>query len=685
MNLIGKTIGHYQIIEKLGQGGFADVYLAKDTNLERDVALKILRTETFPPIDLERIVQRFRKEIQVLADLEHPNIIHILYHGDHDGKPYLVMPYISGGTLKNLLKKPIAWQEAFKIFLPVLEAVAYAHEKKIIHRDIKPSNILLRFNKAEKLSPLLTDFGLAKILDDTELSLSFSSEAIGSLNYMSPEQKRGKATFSSDQYSLGVILFQMITGHLPMDDFDNPHDPKYYFPSIDPKVEAVIIKMIKNDPSERYSTINEVISEFETLLNDDRTVTISPTPKTVPPKKKNTLPLIGLTIATLIIGAIIIPKILSAQPSSTVTENTLTVEPAIAVIENTQLPTDTNEPKVETQPIITPTTLPSITEAATDKPEPTLTKIPPTATNTQEILAFEPPNITYINQTTRSIKMDTSWINDIKYSHNGKLVAIACNTGIWIYRSSDLRPYTFIDTEQIVSIDFSPDDKNLAAGGAIYTDKIEVWDTETGALLRTIETSAKAGVSFSPDGTKIISSDEWKTKLWDAENGQLIRTIKENNSSINVAAFSTDGSEIATAFRNKVIKIWKTDNGELVRSLAVSEYDVDNLAFSPDGKFIAGSSWAGRLYVWDANTGGLLITINNGDRINSLAFSPDSRSIATGSEDNTVKLWAVNNGKLLQSITEHENWVRTVAISPDGNTIASGALDHTVMFSPIEK
>ena len=160
-DLTGQSFGRYTLLEQLGEGGMAIVYKAYDTRLERDVAVKIIRTERLTIETTPKALKRFEREAKSLAKLTHPNIVQVIDYGEHEGIPYLVMPYLPGGTLKQRLGKPIPWQEAIQIILPIAEALDYAHSQNMIHRDVKPSNILL----TERGQPMLTDFGIAKVLD----------------------------------------------------------------------------------------------------------------------------------------------------------------------------------------------------------------------------------------------------------------------------------------------------------------------------------------------------------------------------------------------------------------------------------------------------------------------------------------------------------------------------------------
>jgi serine/threonine protein kinase len=162
-SLLGQSLGRYHILEQIGEGGMAIVYKAYDTRLEANVAVKVIRTENLAPSILENALIRFEREAKSLAKLTHPNIVKVLDYGEYEGKPYLVMPYLPGGTLKQKLHGiPMPYQEAASILIPIARALAYAHQQGLVHRDVKPSNVLI----TQSGDPMLTDFGIAKILGE---------------------------------------------------------------------------------------------------------------------------------------------------------------------------------------------------------------------------------------------------------------------------------------------------------------------------------------------------------------------------------------------------------------------------------------------------------------------------------------------------------------------------------------
>jgi serine/threonine protein kinase len=272
-NLIGRDLGRYHILGQLGQGGMATVYKAHDTRLERDVAVKVIRTDQFAPAMLEKILKRFEREAKVLARLQHPNIVGVIDYGEYEGAPYLVMEFLPGGTVKQHLGKPLPWQDAARLLHPIAEALEYAHEQGLIHRDVKPGNILLTL----KGQPMLTDFGIAKILDlDDATSLTGTGVGVGTPEYMAPEQWTNKTSTQSDIYGLGVVLYELVTGYKPY-TADTPAAillkqaneplprPGKYIPGLPDLVERVLIKALAKKPEDRFVNMSEFATALQLL------------------------------------------------------------------------------------------------------------------------------------------------------------------------------------------------------------------------------------------------------------------------------------------------------------------------------------------------------------------------------------------------------------------------------------
>jgi serine/threonine-protein kinase len=264
----GENVGPYRIVEQLGQGGMATVFKAYHPALDRYVAMKVLH----PAFKEDpNFLARFQREARIVAKLEHPHIVPIYDFSEHKGMAYLVLRYVEGETLKVHLKEgPLPSERMLEILKPVAEALAYAHEQGVLHRDIKPSNIML----TPEGGIFLTDFGLARMAQSGESTLS-QDMMIGTPQYISPEQAKGEEVDErTDVYSLGVVLFEMLTGRVPF-SADTPysvvHDhiytalplPTTIKPDIPPALERVVLKALAKEKEDRYQKVSELAMALE--------------------------------------------------------------------------------------------------------------------------------------------------------------------------------------------------------------------------------------------------------------------------------------------------------------------------------------------------------------------------------------------------------------------------------------
>ncbi len=272
----GKMIsGRYEILKSIGEGGMANVYVGYDTILNRKVAIKILRGDL---ANDEKFVRRFQREALSASSLSHPNIVEMYDVGEDDGIYYIIMEYIEGKTLKQLIKKrgSITLSEAIDIMLQLTDGIAQAHDSYIIHRDLKPQNVMIKEDGTVKI----TDFGIAVALNSTQLTQTNS--VMGSVHYIPPEQASGKgSTIRSDIYAMGILFYELLTGSLPFRG-DNAveialkqmHDPipsvRKKNPSIPQSVENIILKATAKNPKNRYADAKEMHADLLTALNDDR-------------------------------------------------------------------------------------------------------------------------------------------------------------------------------------------------------------------------------------------------------------------------------------------------------------------------------------------------------------------------------------------------------------------------------
>lgn len=274
--LIGRRIsGRYEILRAIGGGGMANVYLALDIILDREVAIKVLRFDFVHDADF---IRRFRREAQSAASLDHPNIVSIYDVGEEDDIYYIVMEYVEGMTLKEYINRtgPLHPKEAVQIMEQIVSAIAHAHDNQIVHRDIKPHNILIDHMGHIKV----TDFGIAMALSST--TITHTNSVLGSVHYLSPEQARGGlSTKKSDIYSLGIVLFELLTARMPFEgesavsialkhlQSETP-SVKRWNPAVPQSIENVVLKAMAKDPFHRYEAAEEMENDLKTAFDPDR-------------------------------------------------------------------------------------------------------------------------------------------------------------------------------------------------------------------------------------------------------------------------------------------------------------------------------------------------------------------------------------------------------------------------------
>ena len=270
-----KISDRYQIIKAIGEGGMANVYLAYDTILDRDVAVKVLRGDL---ANDEKFVRRFQREALSASSLTHPNIVEVYDVGEDHGQYYIVMEYVEGRHLKDLIKKrgKLTLSEVIDIMLQITDGMSVAHDSYIIHRDIKPQNIMILENGLVKIM----DFGIAMAMNSTQLTQTNS--VMGSVHYLPPEQANGKgSTLQSDIYSMGIVMYELLTGKLPYKG-DNAveialkhlKEPlpsiREELPNIPQSVENIIIKATAKNPKNRYTDAREMHNDLLTCLDESR-------------------------------------------------------------------------------------------------------------------------------------------------------------------------------------------------------------------------------------------------------------------------------------------------------------------------------------------------------------------------------------------------------------------------------
>jgi serine/threonine protein kinase len=670
-NLIGQTLGRYHILEQLGEGGMAVVYKAYDTRLERDVAVKVIRTERLTIETMAQTLKRFEREAKSLAKLTHPNIVPITDYGEHEGKPYLVMPHLPGGTLKQMLGKPMGWEETIRILLPVARALAFAHQQGIIHRDVKPSNILITSSG----EPMLTDFGIAKILVDTDTTaeLTGTGMGIGTPEYMAPEQWTGHVTPQTDIYALGVVFYEMVTGRKPY-QADTPaalllkqaNDPlprpRSFVTSLPDAVEKVLFKALAKGLEDRYQGMGEMVKAMEGLLAGkpvkearparrvkEETLTaveFEPDEKTQVDEK----PIVrekstrrgwvwGVGAAGIVV--LIFAITLVAKPGSFNLFPT-----AMATASLTPLPTLT----------ITPSGTPHSTPTPTITPTPTLGPIP-----TFMVEPVKKPNNKISSSNISSLQEVAHWglidshasqliavPHDIAFSNDGQIIAFS----LWDFMERSIVVLKQVKTgETILTLSFP---------------LTRVWS-----------------IKFLRNGqfATLLTTNPYhggEVRIFDVNGNEIHRFYSSSDIFGPGLAVSDDGNYVA--FGNTQINVWSIES-EVQLAAVTGQYSNSNwvfeMVFSKDGKSVIAGESSGTINVWDIQTGNLIRVLSgHTGSVYDLDISPNGNYIVsvgniynhtTGAGDKSVRLWRISDGKQLCMFDADSYGFDDVSFTSDGS------------------
>jgi WD40 repeat protein/serine/threonine protein kinase len=705
----------YELLGELGRGGAGVVYHARHLALNRPVAIKMLHPSLFPT---EADRRRLRAEAEAVARLQHPNVVQLYEVGEAGGSPYLVLEYVSGGTLESYLAgRPQPPREAAALAETLARAVHAAHLKHIVHRDLKPANVLLQRegptagdrragdsprhpHPSPFEVPKITDFGLAKRLDRTASGLTQTLS--GTPAYMSPEQVPERAgeppakpvTPATDVYALGVILYEMVTGRPPFLGTDwvttllqvvrrAPLPPRELQPGTPRDLETICLRCLEKEPGKRYATAGELADDLGRFLNHEpiRARRVGPFGRLSRWGRRNPVPA-GLLTALVLTGLIALMAILWQWRKA---ERARRVADALARSEAEQRLEAERAGRAERweryrADIAAAAAALQLQNSGTARRY--LEGAPP------EHRDWEWRHLhSQLDGARAAIpggmpSFDFMWQRPI-ISPSGEQLATVDRDGRAIHLC-DTRSGATVGVLRghegpISALAYSPDGKRLASGSADTT--VRVWDPAAGqevAVLRGLEKPVE-WLAFSPDGRRIFVLAGGSGRLWDSATGRAIAPLGGPVSPFN-ARFTPDSRQLVIALGAKVC-LWDATTGRQAAVMGSHEHPVVQLAVSPDGKRIAShGDYEQAIRLWDAVTG-REVAVFRGDTATpgALAFSADGSRFASGGPypDNTVRLWETATGRPIAARPGHKNTILWVAFSPDGRRIVSASLDQT--------
>jgi eukaryotic-like serine/threonine-protein kinase len=648
----GQRLGNYRLTQLLGRGGFAEVYLGEHVRLGILTAVKVPFTRLSSPEEVES----FEKEARTIAHLRHPHIVRVFDFDVVDDTPFLVMDYAPNGTLRKLhprgTKLPLSLILTY--IKQIADALQQAHDQRIIHRDIKPENMLLGQNN----ELLLSDFGIATISQSSRYE--GKQDMAGTIAYTAPEQMQGKPRPASDQYALGIVVYEWISGERPFHGsfieiatqhvLTPPPSLSEKVPELSPGVEQIVMISLAKDPKARFATIHAFANALEQAHLAEQALGFAPT-----------------ILAT--------PK----KPAST-------TQPAPEVAPTSPSPAHPVAPEKGREWPVVPTTDVVVKSAAT----PTSGTIsPPPVPGPLHTIASTPWLHTPTEAPAISLSPRPAAPPPRRISRRTILVGLAGAVvaagggGItwWVLAASPRPPYTYHGHSGVVNaVAWSPDGTRIASAGADNT--VQVWNATDGSHVYTYHNHSNAvnSVAWSLDGTR-IASGAWDStvQVWNAADGSHVYIYPGHSTVVEAVAWSPDGTRIASGSWDNTVQVWNAADGSHVYTYRGHINAVRAVAWSHNSTRIASAGYDQTVQVWNAADGSNVYTYHGHiDVVNGVAWSPDSTRIASANVDSAVQVWNAADGSHVYTYHGHSSVVEAVAWSPDGTRIASASLDKTV-------